>query len=391
MTALPPFLMTSDEDSFAHQTIEKRKPLIIDQILSDFDYSPEIRKGLLDFKKELDNEPVRPLEEKTSDRLIWDGDLEPWTGKTWLEIPWYLAETFFYRRILEIIQYFQPGPWQALDPYRLLKDNELAEALTIFEDIYTEPHAQPSLVNFQKTCYRALWGNRGDLSNLNVFETSMGEQTDRIVLNQSSDAFTFLSQKKSKIAYFMDNAGKEMLFDLALIDYLLMSGLARSVTCYLKNQPFFVSDAMPEDFNQSIDYLLSSDSDKVRKLAQRISQFQQKRTILLEAPPFLTTGRMYRHMPDVLKSQIADYDLVILKGDVNYRRLFDDRHWDPTTPVVEAANYFPTSFLSLRTLKAEIILGITQETHKQLLNDDDPKWLINGKRGMITFLKKRME
>jgi len=31
--ALPPFIMTSDENSFARETIASRKPLIIDQVL----------------------------------------------------------------------------------------------------------------------------------------------------------------------------------------------------------------------------------------------------------------------------------------------------------------------------------------------------------------------
>ena len=97
---------------------------------------------------------------------------------------------------------------------------------------------------------------------------------------------------------------------------------------------------------------------------------------------------MYRKMPQVLRSQIATHDIVILKGDVNYRRLIGDRHWEPTTPVEVAAGYFPTSFLSLRTLKGEIILGVTGEILANIEKDGDSDWLVNGKRGMITFLEK---
>jgi len=41
--------------------------------------------------------------------------------------------------------------------------------------------------------------------------------------------------------------GLELLFDLALADFLLCHGWAREVVLHLKNQPFFVSDAMPKD------------------------------------------------------------------------------------------------------------------------------------------------
>jgi hypothetical protein len=79
---------------------------------------------------------------------------------------------------------------------------------------------------------------------------------------------------------------------------------------------------------------------------------------------------------------------VILKGDVNYRRLFGDRHWEPTTPINLAAGYFPTNYLSLRTLKAEIVLGLDPVTLEDLERNAEPDWRINGKRGMITFSRK---
>jgi hypothetical protein len=387
-TALPPFLMTSEQGSFARKTIEERKPLIIDQILSDYDYTPSIRKALLEFKEELAHGKLKPLVEQTSDRKIWDEDIQPWLGKSWLEIPWYLAETYFYRRVLEIVQYFQPGPWMERDPYGRLKDNEIRGSLPVFIETYQAPSSNPGLENFSTACYNALWGNRGDLSNLDVFETDMGAQHDRIILNQVEEAYSFIKTKTTKVAYVFDNVGKELYFDLALIDHLIKSGLADSVTCYLKNQPFFVSDVMPKDLLTSIDHLSASGSKEAEALASRLLVSIKSKKVVLESPPFFTTGRMYREMPEILKSQIGGHDLTILKGDVNYRRLFGDRHWPPTTPVSQAAGYFPTSFFSLRTLKGEIILGVTSELIHRLESEAEDNWLINGKHGMLTFYQK---
>jgi len=126
MTSLPAFIMTSEFGSFARRTIEERKPIIIDQILSHFDYTPSIRTALLQFKDELEGGFVTPLTEQTSDRELWDVDLQPWAGRSWLDIPWLFAETFFYRKILEIVTYFQSGPWMGLDPYRQIKEDEYA-------------------------------------------------------------------------------------------------------------------------------------------------------------------------------------------------------------------------------------------------------------------------
>jgi hypothetical protein len=388
---LPPFIMTSEKGTFARRTIEERKPLLLDRILSDFDYTPIIRKELIAFREELQHGQIQTLQERTSDRVIWDEAIAPWKGKTWLEIPWFLAETFFYRRVLEIVKFFQPGPWFNLDPYKRLKEKEMSESLREFEQSFQDITNQKNKSAFKNACYRALWGNRGDLSNLDIYESDMSEQTDRIILNHSSAAYDFLSQKPAKIAYFLDNVGKEIFFDLSLMDYLLESGLATTITCYLKNQPFFVSDAMPDDFLSAINLLFSSPSRETQSLGQRLQLARLSNKVTLEAPPFLTTSGMYRDMPSVLYQQLKDHDLVFLKGDVNYRRLFGDRHWPPTTPIEVAADYFPTNFLSLRTLKADLILGLTEENLNKILEHAEPDWLTNGMRGMITFGKNKNE
>lgn len=388
MTPLPAFIMTSEEGSFARRTIEERKPLIIDKILGHFDYTGPIRQALLDFRQELTEGNVTMLSEQTSDRPIWDQDIEPWHNKAWLEMPWYLAESYFYRRVLEIVHYFQPGPWFHADPYSRLKTQEMTESVLTFTQNYEPFSNQTGLSAFKTACEGALWGNRGDLSNLDVYETDMGEQSERIILDQTTDAYQFLNQRSAKIAYFFDNVGKELFFDLAFIDHLLRTNLAVSVTCFLKNQPFFVSDAMIKDLKKSLDLMSGSAALEVQNLAERLRAAINSGFIQFESPPFFTMGRMFREMPETLANQISEHDLVILKGDANYRRLFGDRHWEPTTSIEQAGGYFPSSFLSLRTLKSELILGIPEETLDKMKNKAESDWLTNGKRGAITFLAK---
>ncbi len=385
--ALPPFLMTSEEGSFARHTIEARKPAIINRILDDFDYNRSIRAALLDLKDEMTKGKIRPLNEMSSDRVVWDHDMAPWIGKTWLEIPWMLAETFFYRRVLEAVQYFQPGPWMGLNPYLRLKRKEIDSALEEFIAMYTDTELGDDLQGFTTMLNKALWGNRADLSNLQTFDSDMSTQSDSILRDDSERVYTFLREQPGAVAYLFDNVGKELYFDLALIDHLLTSGLAESVTCYLKNQPFFVSDAMPEDIFDLLGCLKVSEAEKIRGLADRLNKAIKKGTIRIETPPFFTTGRMYRELPKALKTQIGDHKLAILKGDVNFRRLVGDRHWPYTTPFGQAAGYFPTSIVSLRTMKSELVVGLTQAQVNHLETEAEPDWLINGKRGMISFLQ----
>jgi len=385
MAPLPPLIMTSEEGSFAQETIKSRKPAIIDRILSHDDYTPAIRSSLLKLKHELIYEPIQPLQEETSDKNLWDEDLEPWIGQTWLKIPWFLAETYFFRRVLESVCYFQPGPWNGCDPFRRLKDQEMQDAALSFTKSYLTCPKIADLRVFQEACYQALWGNRGDLSNLDVFDTDLSTQPDQIILNQAEEAFKFLLRKPAKIAYFFDNAGKELFYDLAFVDILLNTGLVSSITGYFKNQPFFVSDATREDLNKTLKLLDSSSFSDSQQLSQRITKAINSSSLKIDTPPFLTTSRMYRDLPTALLKEISTHDLAIFKGDVNYRRLFGDRHWEPTTSVEYAGGYFPTSFLSIRTLKAELILGISLETLNMIEKNGEPDWLINGKWGMITF------
>ena len=90
-------------------------------------------------------------------------------------------------------------------------------------------------------------------------------------------------------------------------------------------------------------------------------------------------------LPAELRSELAKADLVILKGDANYRRLLHDRHWPHTARLEELAAYFPAPLACLRTLKSELAVDLTA-AQVAALDAADPHWLINGRRGIIRYL-----
>jgi hypothetical protein len=96
---------------------------------------------------------------------------------------------------------------------------------------------------------------------------------------------------------------------------------------------------------------------------------------------------MLPQLPPPLREELACSNLVILKGDVNYRRLLSDLHWPHTTRLEEITAYFPTSFLVLRTLKGEIVVGLEPGQAEELAAQD-AAWLINGKRGIIQLVTR---
>jgi hypothetical protein len=87
-------------------------------------------------------------------------------------------------------------------------------------------------------------------------------------------------------------------------------------------------------------------------------------------------------MPDDLYGDLASADLVIAKGDANYRRLVGDAHWPPTASFRRATAYFPAPLVTLRTLKSELILGL-RVGDAERLQALDPQWRVNGKRGVV--------
>jgi hypothetical protein len=100
------------------------------------------------------------------------------------------------------------------------------------------------------------------------------------------------------------------------------------------------------------------------------------------------TSLFYFQLPEDLRTELASMDLVILKGDVNYRRLVGDVHWLPTTSFERATAYFPAPLVALRTMKAELIVGLDEGKAEQL-REGDPEWMVNGRRGLIQARLRR--
>jgi hypothetical protein len=169
--------------------------------------------------------------------------------------------------------------------------------------------------------------------------------------------------------------------DLVLSDFMLNEGLIAQITLHLKPQPFFVSDAMPDDLRIGL-RALSSAGDAARALGASVQNHLKSERLRLRTHWSYATSLFYYEMPDDLCKELKGMDLVILKGDVNYRRLVGDVHWPPTTPFERATAYFPAPFVALRTLKGELILGLRPGVAERL-KAQDPDWQINGRRGVI--------
>jgi uncharacterized protein with ATP-grasp and redox domains len=386
----PPPLKTSDPGSFARSTIVQRKPQIIRQVLADNDYPPEITAALEVFRHEIAAKPMQPLVEKADDVEDWNRELQRYAGRSWLEVPWYFAEVFFYRKLLEAVDYLQPGPWQNHDPFALQKQRQIEQAVDQFAASWPQMQDVEPGLTFEVLLHSSLWGNRADLSNFTVRELAHGglatrSQRQHILIDHTVQVHELLAAGVEQVDFVCDNVGLDLLFDLALADFLLDQGWAQPIVLHLKDRPFFVSDAMPKDVAVTLDVLSTIPDPATQSLAQRLIDHQARGRLIQRCHPFWTSYFMFREFPPELSSTLAASDLVVLKGDVNYRRLLDDRHWPYDTPMEAIAGYFPAPFVVLRTLKGEIMVGLRPGQEKQLAAEE-PDWLINGKRGVIQLV-----
>ena len=65
-----------------------------------------------------------------------------------------------------------------------------------------------------------------------------------------------------------------------------------------------------------------------------------------------------------------------------YRRLVGDRAWPPDTPFGDVVSYFPGPVAVLRTLKSDVVTGISAAMVDELDVTGQP-WRTDGHHGLI--------
>src|SRR5690242_14346829 len=119
---LPPPLMVSELGSFAHRTITVRLPAITRQAITDNTFPEFIADALESLASDLPFGRVQTISDDGGpDVAAWQSYVQPFLGQRWLDLPWFFAEAYFYRRLLEVTQYFGAGPWHGVDPFGLQK------------------------------------------------------------------------------------------------------------------------------------------------------------------------------------------------------------------------------------------------------------------------------
>jgi hypothetical protein len=376
----------SEPGSFAHHVICERHPAIINDVQTTYPY-PRLQEAELD---ELEHETlhgtITHLPDTAGDREYWDASGDGFYGRRWTDVPFLWAESYFYRRLLEAVRYFEPGPWHRLDPFRAKKSSELHDrrVTALLEQLdATGPITDADA--FALFLHGAVWGNKADLG----FEmglhaaglTASHGLAPQLLVDDTTAAWTYLTEQRPRsIIVIADNAGPEIICDLLLIDFLLRDP-ERTIEIHLKPDPYYVSDANPADLFDAL-HLLANAGPAARHVATRLTDHMRTDILRLDTDAFYVKPERLADAPFELHERYAAADLVIVKGDLNYRRLVGDVHHDPTTPFADACNDFPTRLLALRALKSDVIIGLDAHTLAAQEATNTP-WRTNGSRAVI--------
>jgi uncharacterized protein with ATP-grasp and redox domains len=402
-TPLPEPMSGTVIGSFAHLAITRRFPKIIRQTLADNDFPPQARRNLEKLSEEIPSATLRGLDDPSApDVQNWQQYLSPYLESNWLQVPWFVAEMYFYRRILEAIGFHQAGALTGYDPFLKQKKRALELASDSISNLGDQLAEALRSWGTRSGSHRAdlhqllvlnVWGNQADLSMWSAGENrpdhqNTTEQRSHLLVDDSDQVFDYLTvvtHQPNRIDFILDNYGPELVQDIGLADYLLTTNMVSTVRFHAKPTPHYVSDAMIKDVHSTLVHLAGSPNQSVRELSNRVMDHLRKKRLELKDDFFWTSPCYFWEMPEYIRQELSESDLVISKGDANYRRLAGDLDWQPTTPFQDVMRYFPCSLLALRVLKAELALGLTTAQVQQMGNQD-AEWKINGNWAVIQFL-----
>ncbi|CAJ2510520.1 Uu.00g133290.m01.CDS01 [Anthostomella pinea] len=415
------------------------------------DEGKKIVEELVHLKYELQHDrnltPIR--DDGGADVTLYNHELEKLGTPSWFSIPWLYCERI--STSFNLSSY-----WKSYDVFSRQKINTfrssrpaVLELAGRYKDLVTQmqadknktgaEHEETQKVLFFEMCEICLWGNATDLSLLTSLtyediQKLQGSEARKaseknILVNDLGAAYEVLTKAKSegkaerRVDIVLDNAGFELYVDLILAGYLLSSGLATHVVLHPKSIPWFVSDVLPGDFAALLGALASpktfyetpSEDEKLQdkspppladKEASELSfLFQEWATmhaegqLILRPNTFWTHPGSYWRLPTEAKDLYEDLktsELVVFKGDLNYRKLTGDAAWDPSTSFVEAIGPLGpgsgVNVLALRTCKADVAVGLKPGEDEELRATEGGggdsgarKWAWSGKWAVVSF------
>lgn len=423
-----PVILSNVPGSFARSVLAERHPALIEKVRNAFPYGPGQHRALDGLLRQITDGVIDPLGPDAHDRDRWEAWGRGHVGQGWFDAPFLWAESYFYRRLLDAVGYFVEGPWQGIDPFRPFKLAELHtakadEEMAVLNRLALRPVAEQA----RALVLSSLWGNRADLgfrlssgdsaaagtaaaggaaadgvaaddggttvgsepadsgaSDSGATDSGAADDADsRLVVDDSALLWSLLrAGRPATLCVVADNAGRELLPDLILIDHVLVHQHAERVVLQVKPYPYYVSDATTADVIDCL-HRLRGARGVAAEVGKRLWSAMASGRLTVRAHAFACAPLPYADMPGDLRREFAESTLTVMKGDLNYRRLVGDQLWAPTTAFADRTAYFPGPVAALRTLKSDVIVGLDRQTEAALISAHGQRWRTSGTHALI--------
>lgn len=322
--------------------------------------------------------------------------------------PFFEAEVLFYHALLAQKEYFSNKNdfFASGKKFSIINGNEdfIQHLKSLFskKDREKEFGTNDGKKYFKKSLLYCLSANTSDLSQLNSKDRFDFKANDITVLcDDSESVYDFLKtlctekEKHRRFDIICDNCGKELFSDLFLACYFLYLGLADEVVFHVKKYPFFVSDATENDFGFLLQSILTKDKD-----IEECRDYLNSGKIKVETSDFWTSPRTFNELKEAdsdLYKELTKSSLIIVKGDLNYRRLVEDKNWNYDEPFIKLTeNVFgDVPILAPRVIKSDVLVGVSSAMYhlakstESVNSSIENSFKANGKWAVIHFNPKK--
>lgn len=244
----------------------------------------------------------------------------------------------------------------------------------------------------------SLYSNTNDLSQLR-------DRVRKVIDNNSiypNNLEYFLKcikllKKDTKVNYLVDNSGVEFFSDLTFAYVLIQVSNINKVSLLINKLPIFVSDVIESDYEHMINivekYLKNKKNnipDDYLKALELIKDKIKEKQIELHSDFNWNMPTSYDIMAKNGYKEVftESNSILIIKGDLNYRRLVTDKNWHYSDDILEHTDYIECPTLVVRSIKSDLVIDYDKKGKKKYTEWEkkDKYWRENGEYGVIRFI-----
>ncbi|KAJ7279027.1 DUF89 domain-containing protein [Mycena rebaudengoi] len=378
--------------------------------------------------------------------IVGDGDSDIYNeelqrlgegGKnTWFTSPWLFAE---YRLLRSF--FTQTTQWTTFDPFLAQKSEtfkqsgkaiyQIAATMQELHHEHAKLESDPDKLGvlFKEMIQMCLWLDLSLLTHLSsadiehlqtVGKDAQSARQEFILRDDQEKVWNHLKSVQSgRVDFVLDNGNCPLRISNFFLT--MLQPVFEVCTPHSYSPKDILRCVTPEDFSTTIDCLLDPEflpppagmqSGHLHTMVTRWKKYIDEGIFALSVPfttalgggggaelaEFWTAPSAYwdmRLLAPKLWEALQKSTLVIFKvplGLLSYRKLTGDVQWPAWTPFSEALGPLAGSFplLSLRTNKADVVVGVEREVAERLDNSGS-KWRVDGRYALISFLEADVE